>query len=356
MKYILRHWLNSILRNFTLAYFKKSTETADVKEGKVFLSPAILIFGIIMTVIILIPAVICLFIDGYRMLSVFLVIFSLLSFSMVLGYINCRIYYDDDGFVAKNILGIKRKFTYDEVTGIKVNTHEKYIVAGKRKVMIDEYAIGENEFINFVRRKYGILHNGRHLPLVYKTKFDLFNGHVQDAEILLFGYILGFVACIGFFVFTVCAVFVPKTVNNTTEQLLCFQYCEVQRKEVILTTVDNQVLKIRFIDEQFSPEAVKAVCDGETELTVYCDHVNPKYEKSFYQIKAIKKNENYILSFDETHRLHKQEYLPLLVFPVFFLLLWTGFVVTSVVVGRNPKKYSKKLVKKLFADRKVRYF
>ncbi len=348
--------MNALLRNVTLAYFKKSTETAEVKEGKVFLSPAILIFGIIMTVIILIPAVVCLFIDGLRWASVFLAVFSLLSFSMIIGFINCRIYYDEDGFVAKNILGIKRKFTYDEVTGLKENTHEKYIVAGKRKVMIDEYAVGGDEFIDFVRRKYRIIHNRRHLPLVYKTKFDLFNGHVQDAEILLFGYILGFVTCVGVFVFMFCSVFVPKTENNTVEQTHCFKYCEVQRNEVILTTVDNQVLKIRFIDEQFSPEAVKAVCDGETELTVYCKHVNPKYEKSFYLIKAIKENENYILSFDETHRMYKQEYLPLLVFPVFFLLLWTGFVVTSVVVGRNPKKYSKKLVKKLFADKKVRYF
>ncbi len=356
MKYLIKGLMNLIFRKLTFSYLQKSTETAEAKEGKVFLSPGLLIFGIISTVIILIPAVICLFFDGLWWASVCFAVFSLLGFSMVLGYINCRIYYDEDGFVAKNILGIKRKFTYDEVTGLKENTHEKYIVAGKRKVMIDEYAVGADEFINFVRRKYGILHNGRHLPLVYKTKFDLFNGHVQDAEILLFGYILGFVTCIGVFVFTVCAVFVPKTVNNTTEQTLCFRHCEVQRNEVILTTVDNQVLKIRFIDEQFSPETVKAACDGETELTVYCEYVNPKYEESFYEIKAIKENENYILSFDETHRMYKQEYFPLLVFPVFFLLLWTGFVSASVVVGRNPKKYSKKLVRKLFADRNVRYF
>ena len=74
--------------------------------------------------------------------------------SLIVGFINCRISYDEDGFVSKNFLGIKRKFTYDQVTAIKENLRESYIYMGDRRVMVDQLAVGGDEFIKLVKKKY----------------------------------------------------------------------------------------------------------------------------------------------------------------------------------------------------------
>ena len=94
-------------------------------------------------------------------MSVVLLFFSSLGATLIIAFANCRISYDEDGFVAKNFFGVKRKFTYDQVTAIKENMHEDYIYVGKRRVMIDEFSVGGKEFIAYVKKRYRTLHNGQ---------------------------------------------------------------------------------------------------------------------------------------------------------------------------------------------------
>ncbi len=60
-----------------------------------------------------------------------------------------------------------------------------------------------------------------------------------------------------------------------------------------------------------------------------------------------------LLSFEETARLHRQEYWPLIPFVGSFGLAWLAYVIASIVVGRNIHKYSRKTVKKFFQEENV---
>ena len=159
------------------------------KKGKVYLHALLAIIGIIGCTAFLIPTLITAFTEETPWISLAFLAFSLFGASFIVAFVNCRVSYDQDGFVAKNFFGIKRKYTYDQVTAIKEGMHENYLYVGKRRIMIDEFAIGGAEFIGFVAKKYRAIHDGRALPVIRKTKGDIFNGNVEDVFGFMFAYI-----------------------------------------------------------------------------------------------------------------------------------------------------------------------
>ena len=118
---------------------------------------------------------------------------------------------------------------------------------------------------------------------------------------------------------------------------------------------DNKLYKIRFMDNGFDSTEIKAISDGKTIVTTYSKEVTPDYEEDYYSIKAILKGDAYLLSFDETNRWHQEEHWPLLFFPIVFAIAWGAYIAGSIIVGRNPKKFSQKVIKLFFKDGYVKY-
>lgn len=328
----------------------------QAEYGKVYLPKFFVIFGTIASALCLIPVFITALTDESIWLPIFFSSFSLLSASLIIAFVNCRITYDDDGFVSKNFFGIKRKFTYDQVTGIKLNVHDKYIFIGNRKVRIDEFSIGGKDFIELVKKKYRTLHNGQSVPKIYKTKHDIFNGNIKDSGGIVFADILIGVLAVGFLIFTICCVyFMPSNESNTIKQTIKFSYCNEKDDEIILRSMGNNIYKIRFIDEQFNSDDIAEICDGETTVTAYSVEVTPDDEDDYYSLKAIVCNDEYILSFDETNRLHSQEYSLMIYIASAACIIWGVIVAGSIVVGRNPQKFSKKVVRLFFKDGYIKH-
>lgn len=355
MRYIIRgltFLLIPIIVNGVLGYLRQPKQSED---GKVYLPKFFAILGAIASAIFLIPTAITAFSNKSLWVPILFLLLSSLGATLIIAFVNCRIYYDQDGFIYKSFFGIKRKFTYEQVTAIKENTHEKFLYVGKRKLMVDEFSIGGDDFIKLVKKKYQTIHDGKSLPKIYKTKHDIFNGNVQDAGTFLFTYILLGVIVIGLLIFVVYYTYAPSTPNNTIEQSICFVSCEKSEEEIALTSSDNQIFKIRFIDEQFNAKDIQTLCDEETVVTTYSTEVTPKYEKSYYSLKAVKYNDTYFLSFDETNRLHRQEYILLVILEVAICLAWGMFVMFSIIIGRNPKRFSKRVVRLFFKDGYVKY-
>jgi hypothetical protein len=326
------------------------------KRGKVFLPPFFAILGAISTTIFLIPATITAFADGGVWISFVFHIMSMLGASLIVGFVNCRISYDEEGFIAKNFLGIKRKFTFDQVTAISEDKSEKYVYLGRQKVMVDALAMGGKDFIKQVKIRYTATHHGKMVPRINKGKNDLFNGNIKNASHPLFAYILLSVILTGLLVFAVVATyFAPNSPDTTTQSLVSFHSCYVTEDEVFLNATDGQIYKIRFIDEKFSLGAIQAICDGEKVVQVYAQRINPDHKEPFYSVKAIVYNDNYVLSFEETSRLHSQEYQLLVIFVAIFCALYGVWVAGSIIVGRNPKKYKKWFVRLFFKDEYVKY-
>ena len=153
MKYITRiieNLLTPILEKIILSLFHYSR---NYKTGVVYLNKFLAILGTICSAIFLIPAIITLIFDQPLWVPIIFLALASLGASLIIGFINCRISYDEDGFVSKNFLGIKRKFTYDQVTASKENLRESYLYMGERRVMVDQLAVGGDEFIKLVKKK-----------------------------------------------------------------------------------------------------------------------------------------------------------------------------------------------------------
>ena len=349
---ILTFALIPIIVNGVFAFLRQP-KTAE--KGKVHLPKFFAIFGAITSAILLVPAIITAFSDEDIWVPVLFLAFSLLGATLIIAFVNCRIAYDEDGFVAKTFFGIKRKVSYDQVTAIKENMHETYIYIGKRRVMVDEFSVGGKEFINLVKKKYRTLHSGQSLPKITKTKNDIFNGHVKDVTGFYVAYGLVSVLLVGAIVFLVCFIFIPKNVNNTVEQTVTFISCDVKEDEVILTSADDNIYKIQYAAEQININGIKSICNGKSKVTTYSKEVTPDDEEDFYLIKAIKYNDSYLLSFEEESQLYIQESWPIVALFLFMFLIWVAFIVASIVVGRNPQKFSKKVVKMFFKDGYINY-
>jgi len=234
--------------------------------------------------------------------------------------------------------------------------HEDYIYMGKRKVMIDAFAVGGIEFVVYVSKQYRKIHKGQTLPEIHKTKHDIFNGNVDDVFGFMFGYILVSVIILvlaGVLVWYV--YFTPSTIDNTIEQKAVFASCDIKGDEIELISSDHQRYEINLIGDGFDMDTIRSICDGKTIVTTYVKEITPDNGEDFYSIKAISDENRYLLSFDETNRWHQEEYWPLILFPVVFAVLWGAFIAGSIIVGRNPKKYSKKVVKLFFKDGYVKY-
>lgn len=340
-----------ILVTSLLAAGKKTQK----KDGKVFLHKLFPVVGAIGTAFSLVSGFITSFSDEPIWVPVVFFVFSLLAIALIIAYVNCRISYDENGFIAKNFFGRKKQATYSEITGIQKNMHETYIYIGKRRVMVDEFSIGGKEFINLVKKKYRTLHNGQSLPKITKTKNDIFNGHVNDVAGFYAAYIIVFVFLIGVMVLLMCYTFIPNSINNTIEQTVIFNSCEIIKDEIVLTATDNQIYKITFDVEQINIQEIKTICNGKSEVTTYSKEVTPDDEEDYYSVKAIKNKDDYLLSFEETNKLNRLEGLKVIGLFLFMLLIWNAYIVASIVVGRNPQKFSKKVVKMFFKDGYINY-
>lgn len=356
MRHIIRgltFLLIPILVNGILGFMRQPQQA---EKGKVYLHKFLAILGTIGSAIFLIPAIITVFLDEPLWVPIIFLALASLGASLIIGFINCRISYDEEGFVAKNFLGIKRKFTYDQVTAIKENLRESYIYMGERRVMVDQLAIGGDEFIKLVKKKYRTMHDGQSLPKILKAKHDIFNGNVNDVGVFLFVYIMIGVLAVGLLIFSVYyAYFTPSTVSNTIEQSISFVSCDANDEEIVLISADKQRYVIRFINEQFTNKDIQGICDGETVVITYSTEVTPDDAEAYYSVKAIEHNGTFLLSFEETNKLHRQEYTMLVVFVAGLCLVWGAFVVCSIIVGRNPRKFSKRFVRLFFKDGYIKY-
>ena len=146
MEFIIRALTFALIPIIVKGVFAFLRKPKTAEKGKVHLPKFFAILGTITSTIFLIPTIITAFSDEDIWVPIVFLVFSLLGATLIIAFMNCRISYDDDGFVAKTFFGIKRKVSYDQVTAIKENMHETYIYVGKRRVMVDEFSIGGKDF------------------------------------------------------------------------------------------------------------------------------------------------------------------------------------------------------------------
>ena len=353
MDYIIRGLTFALIPIIVSGVLAVLRQPKNSEKGKVFMPKFFAIFGAISSGIILIPAFICAFSDESIWLTIVFLLFSMLGTSLIVAYINCRISYDEDGFTAKNFFGIKRRFTYDQITGIKENMRETYLYMGKKKVKTDEFSVGGMEFIAFANRKYRKLHK-KSIPEMPNEK-DIFNGNIECPGEFIFVFVLMAVVLIGVTILCCCAIFQPNTVSNTTEQQAVFQSFRIEDNTLILQASDGEIYNISHADK-LQTEKFTSVCDGKTEVIVYGKQYKLDEGITDYSVKAIANQDIYLLSFRETNRLEYLEASPVLLMILAIDMIWGIFIACAIIVGRNPTKYNPAIVKFFFKPSYVKNY
>ena len=337
-----------------LAFLEYLRKPRKGEAGKVYLPKPIFVLGVVGVVLCLGVAVYTAFTNEELWIVLGFAAFSLLGLVLVIEYVNDRIWYNEEAFVSKNFWGIKRRFTYDQITAFKEDVHERVIYLGEQKVVISEFAVGGSEFLAFAKEKRKQLYGGKPLPPMGRNKNDLFHGNVKDVNTFIFAYGLMIAVVLALFVFVAVFYFTPKTAENTIAQERIFWYAQHRGDEAELLTHYEGTYKIRFIDTTFDLSPIREICDSETRVTVYAEEIRSDGEV-FYAVRAIECNGEYVLSFDTTNELHRKEYRAIFLLPIALGALVAWFIIKSVRVGRNPQNYSKETVRRFFQGDYINY-
>ena len=326
-------------------------------KGRVYLPGAFAWIGGICGGAFLIPTLIILLTtDESPWLSFAFLCFSMLGGSLSLAHLNCRITFDQESFTHKNFLGIKRTYTYDQITGLKEGTHEDIFYMGRHFAMIDEYSVGAMEFEIMAKKRYQALSGGKPIPSVKPKLPDVFNGHVEGGAGLIVVYIgisLLFLALLGWLVADVYLI--PPSPEEDERMEVVFDRAAVRGDYLYLYPADESMesFQIRHLDGSVDTEPIKAVCDGTTTVTVYADRTKPKNGDPDDLVEAVMVGDTVLFSFEDNQRLRQNEYWLLIPFIGGLILLWWVYIFFSIRVGRNPERYSKKVIRLFFKDGSV---
>ena len=84
------------------------------------------------------------------------------------------------------------------------------------------------------------------------------------------------------------------------------------------------------------------------DSTMQVGATTQKGQYDFYRDLSV--GDTVLFSFEDNQRLRQNEYWPLIPFIVGFILLWWVYIFFSIRVGRNPERYSKKVIRLFFKD------
>lgn len=332
-----------------LTLMKKESEKAD-EQGKVRLPDLMLVIGLTGTLIFIVFTV-CSVFFGSGVSSVVFAAFALLSGTLIVGVVNCRIDYDKDGFTHKSFFGIKRRYRYDELTEIENTLTQTTLYAGKRRIRIDAVAKGGKEFIKFAKRERGALTGGALLPVRKKRK-GIFNGHIKSPA--LFAFLFGLLFFFGIFLFIISFTGADSEKGNTSTFDAVFVSCERGQKEVLLRSEDDVRYIIKDVPSNYDTGRLSSVCDGKTKVSVEAVLKEPEIGSAYYLLYAVHTPTGDVLSREETERFEKigdRGAVIARVIAVFFGV----FSVFAFIVGRYPDKFPRWFVRLFYRDKYVIY-
>lgn len=344
---LLTNWLTGKM----LSHIEKPRQG---EAGKVYLPTFMALIGIVCCAMFTALAILVFYVDLSPWLALIPTPLALLSASLILLTVNCRIFYDDHGFTYRSFFGITRRYTYQDITAIRENTQESYLYVGKRRVLVDRYAVGSKEFIVLVKQRYSMLHPGKTLPKAPPSRLDPFNGHVSNVGLILFGFVLLSAFAVGLLIFTVVNIFFsPSTPENTIRQSVCFESYYVQKNELGLLSTDGRSYVIRHYGEPFDTTTITNLCNGIAVLTTYSEKMTPEGKEPYYLLKAVELGGVELLGFEETDRFYRKEFWPTILAAAVFCLIVAALITGSIIVGRNPQKYSQRTIRFFFRNTPV---
>lgn len=351
-------------------------------DGKtVHLPKLLLIIGIISTSAFLVPSVYAFF--GWKTIGgglAFLAI-SLFCSTLITAYVNQRIYYDDEGFTAKSFFGVKRRYSYSDIEytlGIIPHDLDKaiddenfddidYVLdlmsediklkIGKRKILVDQIAVGGIEFLAFAQKQYKLRNGGKPIPSRIKTtKCDaIFNGNVKNATAQVVIYIVVFVLWMGMLII-IPVTNVPTEMEDLTLKTVTAEGYETD-DEYLYLDIDGfeDDIFLRGYTETFDDsDGFISILDRKEPIEIGYETVVDDGE-TYHRIEYVRdKNGNVLTTPEDFHEFYQRDVNKIIILLAAIILLWVLYVMFTIYVGRNPHKFSPKFVHKFFKEGTIR--
>jgi hypothetical protein len=337
-------------------------------EKMVYLSQIVLWVGVICGGIFLVISWFSALQDGSVGVAICFDAFVLVGITLVLGWKNCYIVYDDKGFTQHNIIGMQRSFTYAQLTGYRMadgfSTDIKLYACGKT-ITTDILAVNGTQFLLAARKGYARCNNGKVLPNVWeekrktqkKTGKGSFSAHVHNPGEFLAIFIMLLVFFVGMGIF--CAVMIWKPVDPADCQQMDVTFLGWQIED------DDLILRSEGHEENFEISAYEKhlhgfeeiieKCDGKNFFRIWVRRYDPDDGVPYYAIEEMSTDGVTYRSFaDSTNAKREGAWL---VLPIFggMTLAFLGFSWLTYKIGCNPSKYPKWLVYAFFKKNAISF-
>lgn len=289
--------------------------------------------------------------DGSLGLTVCFGCFTLLSMSLMLGWKNCCIAFDKEGFTQKKLFGQQRAFTYDQVTAWGANQRnpmESSLYADGKKISFNLLSDHAPEFIVAVSAGYRKSHGKKNIPELPALNRDRggFRAHVYNPGEYLAVFIMLIVFIVGLGTWVVIDGLQPIDEKDCQLYTVAFSSWEIQEDSIVLTTPQMaEPFVIGGYTAHLSHfDLLTKMCDGNTAFAVWAKRFDPDDAEPFYRVYALSSGEIVFRTFDDSNA-HQREALPMSIgiFGAFLIifLLFAGFI---YIVGSYPEKFPKWVV------------
>ena len=310
------------------------------KEKVVYLPFYLACVGMVCGTILSIPTVLCAM-DADWMFAFFgITVFA--CDCMMAAYLNCVIWYDDQGFQASNIIGIKRSCSYAEVEGIRSGKDRRIYFNG-HSVLIDEISRGGDEFVEAVDKGHKRA-TGKWVPAI-RVKRDPMNGHLDYPWAY---FILWVVMGLFFAALPVLMFFVMTSETDPSEIIIrdvSFCAYEIEDDSLMLYVEGEEKPYTIGYFERYG-EALptpEVLCSGKVfSVGVERDH---RYVKSLTGVDGVKH-----ITLESERQVYRDSqrtavWILCAVAPAGLYFSYMG-----IAVARNPERYSKRVRRLFYKD------
>ena len=299
--------------------------------------------GIVCGIVFCVPTVACAM-DGEWMFAFFGAT-VLVCDCMIAAYINCVIWYDDEGFLARNFFGIKHRCKYSEVEWLRSGKDRK-IYFRRRSVFIDEISCGGDEFVEAVDTGYKRA-TGKWVPASspFGKGWDPMNGHMVHP----WGYFLLWVAiglcCAALPVLTFFSMTAETEPEDVVIRNVAFCSYEIKEDTLLLYMQGEDVpYEISYFGEYGSAlHAAELLCNGE----VYSVGVEGKhrYVKSLTGSDGTKH-----ITLEMERQVYRNSQKVASWILCILSVIGMCFCYMGIAVARHPERYSKKVQRLFYKD------
>jgi len=343
--------LSAVYIALCICCFAEHHRRAENKTKSVYLPKYILGIGVVTGSVFLIIAWLAATQDGSIWLTICFGFFALLSMSLMLGWKNCFITYDKVGFTQKNIIGMQRSFTYDQVTAWcfnKRNPMESSLYANGKKISFNLMSKNGPDFLLTVSAGYRKTHGNKNLPELPGLRKERggFRAHVYNPGEYLAIFIMLLVFIVGLGTWLVIDSLLPINEHDCEKFNLTFSAWKIDEHAIVLSSPQMQEsLIINGYEDYLSGiEQLKEKCDSETTFAVWAERFDPDDADPYFRVYALSSGEEVYRTFEDSTAYNREE-IPFIIgiFSIFLviLLVFSAFI---YIVGSNPQKFPRWVV------------